>query len=83
MSSTTDSPATPSPNVTLISSDCHAGALPDTYREYLPKAFHEAADAWWLQYAKEMMARSGTFFDQEAVDATWTRQGATGIALRR
>ena len=55
-------------NVLIISSDCHAGALPPMYKEYLPKAYHEAADRWWLGFAREMIARSGTFFDQEAVD---------------
>ncbi len=53
----------------MISADCHAGALPGTYEEYLPKRFHEAARAWWLTYAREMMARAGTFFDQDAVEA--------------
>jgi len=52
----------------VISSDCHAGALPAMYDEYMPKAFHEDAKQWWLQYTREMIARSGTFFDQEAVD---------------
>lgn len=52
----------------IISSDCHAGALPDTYLDYMPKKYHEAADAWWIQYAREMMKRTGTFFDQEAVE---------------
>jgi predicted TIM-barrel fold metal-dependent hydrolase len=52
----------------IISSDCHAGALPAMYDEYMPKAFHEAANQWWLQYTREMIARSGTFFDQEAVE---------------
>ncbi|MEH6583361.1 MAG: amidohydrolase family protein [Halioglobus sp.] len=55
--------------VLMISSDCHAGALPDTYKDYMPAQYHEAADAWWLQYAREMMVRMGTFFDQEAVEA--------------
>lgn len=56
-------------NVLMISSDCHAGALPATYNEYMPKAFHDAAMAWWIAHAREMMSRAGTFFDQEAVDA--------------
>jgi predicted TIM-barrel fold metal-dependent hydrolase len=67
-----------SPNVMIISSDCHAGALPDTYKEYLPRKFHAASDAWWLGYAKEMMARTGTFFDQEAVDAFVDKAGEGG-----
>jgi predicted TIM-barrel fold metal-dependent hydrolase len=60
--------------VLIISADCHAGALPATYDEYLPKEYHEAARAWWLSFAREMMARAGTFFDQEAVEA-YTEQG--------
>jgi predicted TIM-barrel fold metal-dependent hydrolase len=55
--------------VLIVSADCHAGALPGTYEEYLPKKYHVAARAWWLAFAREMMARAGTFFDQEAVEA--------------
>ena len=55
-------------NLLIISSDCHAGALPTVYNEYMPAKFHAASDAWWLRFAREMMARAGTFFDQEAVD---------------
>jgi predicted TIM-barrel fold metal-dependent hydrolase len=55
--------------VLIVSADCHAGALPGTYEEYLPKKYHAAARAWWLAFAREMMARAGTFFDQEAVEA--------------
>jgi len=54
--------------ILMISSDCHAGALPDTYKAYMDKEFHQAADDWWLKYAREMMVRMGTFFDQEAVE---------------
>ena len=54
--------------VMMISSDCHAGALPETYKDYMPREYHSAADQWWLQYAREMMVRMGTFFDQEAVE---------------
>ena len=61
--------------VLIISSDCHAGALPKTYNEYMPKRFHEAADAWWLAYAREMVSRAGTFFDQEAVEAWGSKKG--------
>jgi hypothetical protein len=51
----------------VISSDCHAGALAATYNEYMPRRHHEAANAWWIAHAREMMSRAGTFFDQEAV----------------
>jgi predicted TIM-barrel fold metal-dependent hydrolase len=63
--------------VLIISSDCHAGALPATYNEYMPRKFHEAANAWWLAYAREMYTRAGTFFDQEAV-ATYAEQAGEG-----
>ncbi len=66
----------------MISADCHAGALPGTYEEYLPKRFHEAARAWWLTYAREMMARAGTFFDQDAVEA-YAEGGGGGRGLMR
>ena len=64
----------------MISADCHAGALPGTYEEYLPKKFHEAARAWWLSFAREVMARAGTFFDQEAVEA-YAEGGGGGRGL--
>jgi predicted TIM-barrel fold metal-dependent hydrolase len=57
------------PKLLVISSDCHAGALPATYNEYMPSKFHAASNAWWVGYAREMIVRVGTFFDQEAVDA--------------
>ena len=53
----------------ILSSDCHAGALPATYNEYMPTKYHEAANDWWIRYAREMILRKGTFFDQEAVEA--------------
>jgi predicted TIM-barrel fold metal-dependent hydrolase len=68
--------------VLLISSDCHAGALPATYEEYMPKKFHEAATGWWLGYAREMMLRAGTFFDQEAVDAYADQAGEGGGRMK-
>jgi predicted TIM-barrel fold metal-dependent hydrolase len=55
-------------NLLIISSDCHAGALPAAYKQYMASEFHDASDAWWLSYMREMMSRTGTFFDQEAVD---------------
>ncbi len=66
----------------MISADCHAGALPGPYEEYLPKKFHEAARVWWLTYAREMMARAGTFFDQDAVEA-YAEGGGGGRGLMR
>ena len=39
------------------------------YHDYMPAKLHAASDDWWLNYVKEMIARSGTFFDQEAVEA--------------
>jgi predicted TIM-barrel fold metal-dependent hydrolase len=65
--------------VLVISSDCHAGALPATYNEYMPRAFRDAANAWWLAYAREMYSRAGTFFDQEAVK-TYAEQAGEGGA---
>ena len=64
--------------VLIISADCHAGALPAHYKEYLPAEFHEASDAWWLSFVREMMARSGTFFDQEAVESFVEQTGDSG-----
>jgi len=54
-------------NVLILSADCHAGALPGMYDDYMPSAFHGAAHDWWVAYAREMLARTGTFFDQEAL----------------
>ena len=64
--------------VLMISSDCHAGALPQGYRDYMDSKYHAAADDWWLQYAREMMKRMGTFFDQEAADEFSKRSGDQG-----
>jgi len=55
--------------VLIVSSDCHAGALPSMYEEYMPANHHAASRAWWVEYAREMVKRTGTFFDQEAVEA--------------
>ncbi len=68
--------------VLLISSDCHAGALPAAYEAYMPKKFHEDATQWWLGYAREMMLRAGTFFDQEAVDAYAEQAGEGGGRMK-
>lgn len=68
----TDSP------VIMISSDCHAGALPDGYKDYMPEKYHAAADEWWLVYAREMMQRMGTFFDQEAAEQFADQAGNEG-----
>jgi predicted TIM-barrel fold metal-dependent hydrolase len=62
-------------NVLILSADCHAGALPATYDEYMPKAYHSAARGWWAAYAREMLARTGTFFDQEAVEEYEAQSG--------
>ncbi|MBW2272361.1 MAG: amidohydrolase [Deltaproteobacteria bacterium] len=64
--------------ILILSSDCHAGALPATYNEYLPSKYHEAANQWWVGFAKESMARTGTFFDQEAVDQLAEQTGEEG-----
>ena len=53
----------------LVSADCHAGARPETYREYLPAKFHQPFDRWWSQLEAEMNARKGTFFDAESQEA--------------
>ena len=52
----------------LISADCHAGAQPETYREYLPAKLRPAADAWWQELEAEMTRRRGTFFDPDSQD---------------
>lgn len=62
----------------MISSDCHAGALPSMYNEYMPAQYRAAADDWWLSYTREMIARTGTFFDQEAVEAYADDAGDAG-----
>ena len=62
-------PIPSSGKVMIISSDCHAGAQPATYREYLPEKFRARYDEWQAAYEAEMEARTGTFYDQEAEDA--------------
>jgi predicted TIM-barrel fold metal-dependent hydrolase len=70
-------------NLLIISSDCHAGALPAMYREYLPARHRDAADRWWAAFAREMASRSGTFFDQEAVDDYAEKAGDEGFTRLR
>ena len=74
--------ATP-PKLLIVSSDCHAGALPATYRDYLPERFKDDADRWWLAFAREMAARTGTFFDQEAVEDYSDKAGDPGLSRMR
>jgi predicted TIM-barrel fold metal-dependent hydrolase len=68
--------------VLIISADCHAGALPSIYNEYMPSRYHEAANAWWVTYTREMMTRVGTFFDQEAVEAYADQAGQGGERMK-
>ena len=65
-------------NIMIISSDCHAGALPSIYNEYMPSKYHEAANVWWVGHVKEMIARAGTFFDQEAMEERAEQTGEMG-----
>ena len=64
--------------VLMISSDCHAGTLPSQYNEFMPKKYHDDANAWWVQHTRDMMSRVGTFFDQEAVEAYDESAGEQG-----
>ena len=57
-----------SPNLMVVSADCHAGAQMPTYREYLPKKYRPAFDEWLANFEAEMEKRAGTFFDQDSVD---------------
>ena len=68
-------------NVLVISSDCHAGALPATYEELMPQKYRKASAEWWLSYSREMVSRAGTFFDQEAVEAFSSDAGQGGGRL--
>lgn len=68
--------------VLIVSSDCHAGALPATYKQYMPREYHDASDAWWLAYARDMFSRAGTFFDQEAVEAYADKAGEGGGRMK-
>ena len=66
--------------ILMISADCHAGALPGTYVEYLPEQYREDGRRWWINFAREMMNRAGTFFDQEAVEVLRSRVGDDQVA---
>jgi len=48
------------------------------YNEYIPKKMHAAAQEWWITYVKELIARTGTFFDQEAMDDLADKTGDAG-----
>jgi predicted TIM-barrel fold metal-dependent hydrolase len=62
----------------IISADCHAGGLPGAYKQYMASEFHEASDAWWLSFVREMIKRAGTFFDQEAMESFVEQAGEAG-----
>ena len=66
----------------IISSDCHAGALPEAYEQYMDAEHRGASRAWWLAYAREMTSRAGTFFDQESVEHFAEKSGASLDRLR-
>ena len=53
----------------IISADCHAGAEPETYRQYLPAKFRDASDEWWKTLEEEMAKRMGTFFDPDSQES--------------
>ena len=38
--------------------------------------------AWWLMFAREMMSRTGTFFDQEAVEDYADQAGEGGGRMK-
>lgn len=62
----------------MISSDCHAGTYPGGYDAYMPQKYHDSARRWWIGYAREMIQRAGTFFDQEAVESFTEETGEAG-----
>lgn len=62
----------------MISSDCHAGAYPGGYDDYMEAKYLDAAHSWWVGYAREMIQRAGTFFDQEAVESFKEETGEGG-----
>jgi predicted TIM-barrel fold metal-dependent hydrolase len=47
----------------------------------MPAKYHEAANEWWLNFAREMIARAGTFFDQEAVEAYSEQTGSDRMKM--
>ena len=71
-----------SDKVLIISADCHAGALPSIYNDYMPAKYRDAANDWWVAYTREMMSRAGTFFDQEAVEAYAGQAGQGGERMK-
>ncbi len=50
--------------VMLISADCHAGAQPEVYRDYVDPQYREAYDGWRKQVELEM-ARRASLFDTD------------------
>ena len=63
-------------SVLIISADCHAGALPATYEQYMPRRHHAAARDWWIARLMqiEIHRRLGRFEEAdrllEATDMT-------------
>src|SRR6185295_20393417 len=50
MASMTSTTMKPDDRYTIISSDCHAGANHETYREYLDPKYRDDFDAWREKY---------------------------------
>ena len=48
--------------ILMVSSDCHAGPQPETYRQYMESAHHDAYAAW-IAEAEEQRARRRSLFE--------------------
>ncbi len=65
--------------ILLISADCHAGPLPETYRQYLEKNVHEDYDAWVAE-AEEQRSRRKSLFESKFLEKHKTGQAAGGVS---
>ena len=64
--------------ILLISADCHAGPLPETYREYLEKSVREDYAAW-VGEAEEQRAHRQSLFEGKFLEKHKAGASAGGV----
>jgi predicted TIM-barrel fold metal-dependent hydrolase len=66
----------------ILSSDAHAGALPEQYRDYLPVVWHDEFDAWLTSITMPWFDMTDDRnWDLDARLAALDREGVTGEVL--
>ena len=64
--------------ILLISADCHAGPLPETYRQYLDESVQDEYAAWVAQ-AEAQRGRRKSLFEGKFMDKHKTGASSGGV----